>query len=369
MRSYRMSLAVCLLIYTISCDYDPTDPTDTGSLLNIAYAPEAVTIAIPSSYPSLEVPKDNPLTKEGILLGRKLFYDPILSRDSTQACASCHHAELNFTDTLAVSKGVDGLTGRRSAMSLLDGAFQHVGLFWDGRAPTLEEQALKPVEDVKEMHALWPDVVLKLRHSFHYPEEFRTAFGIPHRDSITKGLVVKAIAQFERTLVSSGKSKYDLALTPGSGVFFSESELRGYQMFFDQSGRRLPDAECFHCHNAPLMASSDYFNNGIQQVNTLQDFTDKGRGEVTGKLLDNGMFRAPSLRNIELTPPYMHDGRFKTLSEVIDHYNSGGFPADNKNPFIRKLGLTPSQKADLLAFLHTLTDSSIISRPDFRSPF
>jgi cytochrome c peroxidase len=369
MRSYRFYIAFCVLIYAISCDYDPAEPADTGNLLQIAYSPEPIHLVVPSSYPSLEVPADNPLTREGILLGRKLFYDPILSRDSTQACASCHHPELNFTDTLPVSKGVDGLPGRRSAMSLLDNAFQHVGLFWDGRVSTLEEQALKPVEDVKEMHALWPDVINKLKRSAHYPAEFRRAFGIPHRDSITKGLAVKAIAQFERTIISSGKSKYDLALTPGSGVFFSESELRGYEMFFDQSGRRLPDAECFHCHNAPLMASSDYFNNGIQPVNTLQDFTDKGRGEVTGKLLDNGMFRAPSLRNIDLTPPYMHDGRFKTLSEVIDHYNAGGFPADNKNPFIRKLGLTPSQKADLLAFLHTLTDSTIIIRQDFRSPF
>lgn len=363
-----VSIAICLLIYAISCDYDPND-MDSGSLLNIPYNPEAVTISIPSTYPNLDIPLDNLMTKDGIQLGRKLFFDPILSRDSTLSCSSCHRPNLSFTDSLPVSIGVDKLNGRRSAMSVLDGGFQHVGLFWDGRAETLEKQALKPVEDPLEMHALWPDVIAKLKRSNHYPTEFRKAFGIPDKDSINRELTVKAIAQFERTLVSSGKSKFDLALTPGSGVFFTESEERGFIMYFDKSGGRMPDAECFHCHNSPLMASSDFFNNGIQKVNTLEDFPDKGRGEVTGRLLDNGMFRAPTLRNIALTAPYMHDGRFNTLEEVLEHYNSGGFPADNKNPFIRKLNLTQSQKEDILAFLHTLTDSTFLNRPDLRTPF
>jgi cytochrome c peroxidase len=368
MRPWILSTIVCLLIYVMSCDYDPDD-TDPGSLLNISYAPEQVTIPTPANYPHLEIPLDNPTTKEGIQLGRKLFFDPILSRDSSQSCSSCHHPNLSFTDSLPVSQGVDKLNGRRSAMSLLDAGFQHIGLFWDGRAETLEKQALKPVEDPVEMHALWPEVIAKLKRSNHYPIEFRKTFGIIHKDSINRELAVKAIAQFERTFVSSGRSKFDLALTPGSGVFFTESEERGFIMYFDKSGGRMPDAECFHCHNSPLMASSDFFNNGIQKVNTLEDFADKGRGEVTGRLLDNGMFRAPTLRNIALTAPYMHDGRFKTLEEVINHYNSGGFPADNKNPFIRKLNLTEVQKGDILAFLNTLTDSSFIQRPDLRSPF
>ena len=369
MRPLTFSTMICLLIYVISCNYDPSEYLDSGSLLILPYSPEPISITTPSTYPIVEIPADNPMTKDGVQLGRQLFYDPILSRDSTQACASCHHAELSFTDTLPVSKGVDKLNGRRSAMSLVDVGFQHVGLFWDGRVSTLEKQALLPVEDPIEMHAFWPEVINKIKRNSHYPNAFRKAFGIIHKDSITKELAVKAIAQFERTIVSNGQSKYDLALTAGSGVFFTESELRGFQMYFDQSGRRLPDAECFHCHNAPLMASADFFNNGIQKVNTLDDFADKGKGEVTGKLLDNGMFRAPTLRNIALTAPYMHDGRFKTLDEVLNHYNSGGFPADNKNPFIRKLDLTPGQKLDLIAFLHTLTDSSIIKRPDFKSPF
>ena len=168
-------------------------------------------------------------------------------------------------------------------------------------------------------------------------------------------------------IVSSGKSKYDLSITPGSGVF-RWKRVSWFLMYFDKSGGRMPDAECFHCHNLPLLASTDYFNNGIQKVNSLNDFPDKGRGGVTGNLVENGQFRAPTLRNITYTAPYMHDGRFKTLEEVIDHYNSGGNPADNKNPFIRKLKHRPA-KLDLIAFLKTLADSSLIKNPELRSPF
>ncbi|MGB2736075.1 MAG: cytochrome c peroxidase [Saprospiraceae bacterium] len=357
-----------MLVMIAGCDYDPSLDTKEDLLL-IPYQP--VSLATPSlpTYPAMEIPSDNPLTQAGVALGRKLFYDPILSGDSTQSCSSCHHLNQSFTDGLATSKGIDGLSGRRSAMSLIDAGFQRAGLFWDGRVSTLEAQALLPVEDVLEMHFNWPDAIQRLQRHKDYPTDFRKAFGITTIDSITKYLAARAISQFERTMVSSGKSKYDLALTPGSGVFFTESELRGFDMYFDKSGGRLPDAECFHCHNAPLMASTDFFNNGIQQVSSLDDFKDKGRGAISGATAENGMFRAPSLRNIVLTAPYMHDGRFKTLEEVIDHYDSGGFLAENKNPFIRKLKLTPGQKQDIIAFLHTLTDSSFVQNPDLRSPF
>lgn len=357
------------ILFVAGCDFDPSELPE-GDLLHIPYEPESVIPVIPESYPQLEIPSDNPMTKEGINLGRKLFFDPILSRDSSLSCSSCHQPEKSFTDALASSKGVDNIPGRRSAMSLLDIGFQAKGLFWDGRAQSLEMQALMPVEDPVEMHFHWPGVLERLKRHPSYPMEFRKAFGIAHIDSITKFLAVKAIAQFERTLISSGKSKFDLAITPGSGVFFSESELRGFEMYFDRSGGRLPDAECFHCHNAPLMSSLDFFNNGIQPVRGGgQVFDDNGLGVVTGNPAQNGMFKAPSLRNIALTGPYMHDGRFSSLEQVIDHYDSGGFPADNKNPFVRKLGLTSQQKADLLAFLHTLTDSSFTKNGSFRSPF
>lgn len=364
----RKYLAVFFIALFLSCDFDLSEQA-TGSLDHIPYAPNLVPNPKVSGYPVMEIPMTNPLTEEGIQLGRKLFFDPILSRDSSLSCAGCHKPELSFTDGLTTSIGVDGLNGKRSAMSLIDIGFQKNGLFWDGRSHTLEDQALLPIEDVLEMHFTWPGVIERIKKHKTYPAEFRKAFGIVHIDSISKFLVTKAVAQFERTLVSTGKAKYDLALTPGSGVFFTESELRGFDMYFDKSGGRLPDAECFHCHNSPLMASNDYFNNGIQKATSLTDFADPGRGKITGSLVENGQFRAPTLRNIALTAPYMHDGRFKSLDEVVDHYNSGGHAADNKNPFVRPLKLTASQKADLIAFLHTLTDSSFVKNPSFRSPF
>ncbi len=360
--------SILLMVFGLGCDFDPSE-VDEGDLKRIPYSPERYRVNVPSSFPELEVPGDNPLTKAGVALGRKLFFDPILSRDSTQSCSSCHHPDKNFTDGLATSKGVDLINGRRSAMALIDIGFQTRGLFWDGRSQTLEGQALLPVEDPVEMHFTWPGVIERLKRHPEYPTDFRRAFGIDSRDSITKFLAAKAIAQFERTLISSGTTRYDQALTPGSGIFFSESELRGFEMYFDKSGGRLPDAECFHCHNAPLFSSLDYFNNGIQQVKNGNQFDDNGLGAITGNVAQNGMFKAPSLRNIAQSAPYMHDGRFKTLEEVIEHYNSGGHPADNKNPFIRKLGLTAQQKADLLAFLHTLTDTSFAQKPDYKSPF
>lgn len=361
-------LAFLLLTLLFSCDFDPGEQ-DEGRLDHIAYNPKSVPTPAVVGYPQMEIPTGNPLTEDGIELGKRLFFDPILSRDSTLSCAGCHKPELSFTDGLPTSKGIDGLNGKRSAMSLLDIGFQQNGLFWDGRSRTLEEQALLPVEDVLEMHFTWPEAIDRIKRHELYPTAFRKAFGIVHIDSISKYLVTKAISQFERTLVTSGNAKYDLALRPGSGVFFTENELRGFEMYFDKSGGRLPDAECFHCHNSPLMASNDYFNNGIQKVTSLTDFADPGRGKITGSIVENGQFRAPTLRNISFTAPYMHDGRFKTLEEVIEHYNSGGHPADNKNPFIRSLKLTPAQKSDLIAFLHTLSDSSFVKNPAFKSPF
>jgi cytochrome c peroxidase len=357
---------VCIIF--MGCDFDVSEP-DLGLLDAIPYLPQRIQTPAVPNYPVMEIPIENGLTQDGILLGRKLFFDPILSRDSSLSCAGCHQPTRSFTDGLPTSPGVDKKQGLRSSMSLLDIGFQQHGLFWDGRVNTLEQQALLPIEDPLEMHFTWTGVIERLKRHPQYPIDFRKAFGIRHRDSITKELAVKAIAQFERTLISSGRSKYDLALTPGSGVFFTESELRGFDMYFDKSGGRLPDAECFHCHNAPMMASSEFFNNGIQMTSDLRDFKDLGRGKITGSLVQNGMFRAPTLRNIALTAPYMHDGRFQTLEEVIDHYNSGGFPAANKNPFVRSLKLTSGQKKDLIAFLHTLTDSSFIQNQAFRSPF
>ncbi len=313
----------------------------------------------------MEQPADNLMTNDGIRLGRKLFYDPILSVDSTISCSSCHLPELSFADGLAFSEGVDGTTAR-SSMSITNIGFHNNGFFWDGRASSLEEQAHMPVEDPIEMGEMWSNVEQKLRSHPEYPADFRRAFGIDAKTMITKDLATKAISQFERSVITGGNSRYDRFIR--GEIFLGEDEFNGYLMYFDFDPT-IPDAECGHCHNAPLFGGEDFFNNGLQTSPDLMSFADPGLGRVTGNISDNGKFKAPSLRNIEFSAPFMHNGQFATLEEVIEHYNSGGLNSPNKSPLIRQLQLTESQKADLLAFILTLSDSSALTNPDYQNPF
>jgi cytochrome c peroxidase len=358
--------------------------TSECDLTTIPYNPVAYTIIKPAHFPEIPIPPDNPMTVDGVQLGRRLFYDPILSGDSTQSCASCHLPAGNFTDNKAFSVGIDGIAGKRSAMALINIAYATNGLFWDGRSLTLEAQALLPIEDPIELHTTWPNVINKLKQHPEYPGLFRKAFGISGCEQITKELAAKAMAQFERILISSGQSKFDQYLL-GDQFALDDEALDGKLMFFDEgisSGLQLPDAECFHCHGGLTLTGNQYFNNGIDSVGALNDFVDKGRGGITGNPWDNGKFRAVTLRNIALSAPYMHDGRFQTLEEVIDHYTSGGRPAPNKDPFVHPIGfpqqsgstviytgLTPYHKQALLKFLHALTDTTFVNNPDIQNPF
>jgi len=250
-------------------------------------------------------------------------------------------------------------------MSLANVGYYYKGLFWDGRSKSLEDQALVPVREPHEMNSDWSLVELKLRTHPKYPDLFQKAFSIRDHKEITRFLVAKAIAQFERTLISAN-AKYDQVLEGKAS--YTESEERGRKIFFDASDE-LPKSECGHCHIDPLFTNLDFFNNGIQQVNSLEGFPDKGRGKVTKIIYDNGKFRVPTLRNIELTAPYMHDGRFNTLEEVLDHYISGGHLADNLNPNVRQLNFSERDKTDLIAFLKTLTDTNFVHNPAFANPF
>ncbi|MBK8426508.1 MAG: cytochrome C peroxidase [Lewinellaceae bacterium] len=350
-------------------------------LTDIPYKTTAYTIQKPAHFPQIPVPADNPMTLEGVQLGRRLFYDPILSADSTMSCASCHLPQGSFTDNKAVSTGIDGIAGRRSSMSLLNIAYANNGLFWDGRAATLEAQALMPVEDPIEMHHTWPNLVEQLKLHPEYPALFRKAFGIDNCCGITKELTARALAQFERILISSGTSKYDQFVL-GDPDALDDMELDGKLMFFDEGQDvNLPDAQCFHCHGSITLTGNNYFNNGLDSVASLDDFTDKGRGEISRNRTDNGKFRAPTLRNIALTAPYMHDGRFPTLEAVLEHYNGNGKGVSNEDPFIRQIGfplggsvltysgLTAYQQRALVKFLHTLTDTTFVNNPDIQNPF
>ena len=354
-----------------ACQDDPMTPMDDkdeGDLTDIPYEPEFVDPPRPQGYPEMEIPEDNPLTEAGIELGRHLFYDPILSRDSTIACASCHFPSAVFSDHNALAIGIDNQVGPRSSMSLLDVGFFTNGLFWDGHAATLEELVVDPIQSPIEMHSAIPDVINDLQTHSNYPEMIRKAFGIERKEEIEVQHVTKSVSQFMRTIVSSGNSKFDQVFAPDGTTLFTDAELNGYDMFFDISFD-LPDAECGHCHNAPLFTTNQFFNNGLQQDQGNLNFPDNGRGDVTGRYIDNGKMKAPSLRNIALRTPYMHDGSLKTLEEVVDHYNSGGHPAENRDPLIRPLGLSEQQKSDLIAFLHTLTDTAAIQNPRLSNPF
>lgn len=339
-----------------------------GDLKDIRFSPTKYVFAEGETdyLGPIPVPGDNELTNEGVRLGQHLFYDPILSGDNTMSCSSCHDPKLAFTDGLAKSPGISGIVGRRSSMSLVNAAYYTKGLFWDGRSNNLEEQALIPVEDEIELHDTWPNVIEELKSHEEYPKMFREAFGIEDSEEITKELAAKALAQFQRIIVS-GQSKFDKVVVAGKGAFTDE-EYYGLETFFDVNPL-LQDGECGHCHNDPLFTTNQYFDNGLQDADSFSEYKDIGLGLVTGNEYDYGKFRAPTLRNIALTAPYMHDGRFQTLEEVIEHYDSGGHMTPNKDGLIYPLNLTDEQKEGLIAFLHTLTDTSYLSNPYINNPF
>ncbi|MEO6130307.1 MAG: cytochrome c peroxidase [Saprospiraceae bacterium] len=365
-RSFVYYLLLVTGVICISRCHDTIEmPDENVDLTHIPYQPITYFPTIPNGYPALEQPTDNVMTIDGIQLGRKLFYDPILSIDSTKSCSTCHQQEKSFTDHLPFSEGVNGHTNR-SSLSLVDVGFQFHGFFWDGRAASLELQAIQPVENPIEMGESWDHVSLKLKRQPAYQEGFRKAFGIASSALITKDLATKAISQFERTFISSGRSRYD-RFARGE-IFLNDNETNGYLMFFNLD-HDLPDAQCGHCHTAPLFGTTDYFNNGLQESADFEGFTDKGLGVTTGIASDNGKFKTPTLRNLVFTVPYMHDGRFNTIEQVVNHYTSGGKPSPNKSPFLNNLHLTESQKSDLISFILTLTDSSVLADPAFKNPF
>ncbi len=315
----------------------------------------------PPRYAAMLFPADNPTTEEGIALGRELFFDPVLSADSTISCGSCHRPELAFTDGRKLAIGIGGRVGTRNTLGLTNIGYFHHPLFWDGRAENLEAQALHPVGTPREMGGSWPVVIERLRAA-GYAEAFARAFGSPGIDTTRVG---RALAQYQRTLISRD-SRYD-RVQRGEASYSDKEEL-GHALFFDLGDdpagayAGLPTAECAHCHTPPHFSNQRFENNGLDEAADLRAFPDAGRGSVTGNVYDNGRFRTPGLRNVALTAPYMHDGRFATLEEVIDHYNSGGHYAENRSPNVHGLGLNRNQKAALVAFLRTLTDSSFVNR-------
>lgn len=327
------------------------------------YIATPYTLEIPQGFPQMVIPEDNPLTVEGIELGRKLFYDEILSLDHSISCGSCHAPSGGFSDSAQFSKGVGGTLGNRQSMPLINLGW-NFSFFWDGRAPALEKQILAPVPNPVEMHLQWKEAAHRLKNHPTYPYLFKKAFNSYEIDS---NQVAKAIAQFLRTMVS-GNSKFDKYLR--SEATLTTDELYGFDLFQVDRSPTTYGGDCFHCHVHPIFfqLNTDFMNNGLDAT-----FSDNGRGIVTGNPNDNGKFKIPTLRNIELTAPYMHDGRFSTLEQVIDHYSTGLQDSPTISPLMKEVDnggllLPPYEKACLVAFLKTLTDMEFINNPDFQDP-
>ena len=310
--------------------------------------PIALELEIPSNLPPMTVPDDNVMTYEGVDLGRRLFYDVRLSGDNAMSCGSCHHQNVGFADNSGTfSEGIDGQLGDIQAMPLVNLGWSEA-LFWDGRSIGLEDQAREPVKNPIEMHESWANALAELQADADYPRHFKATFGT---DQITEDLVVKAIAQFERTMISAN-SEYDKFARRESNAL-SDAAKRGADLFFGERG------DCFHCHSEGLLTDFDFHNNGLDS--TL-DNTNQGRAKV----------KTPGLHNVEVTAPYMHDGRFATLEEVVDHYSTGIRRSPTLSPKIKSpdgLYLTEQEKADLVAFLKSLTDREFLTDQRFADPY
>ncbi|MFQ5863554.1 MAG: cytochrome-c peroxidase [Candidatus Brocadiales bacterium] len=304
--------------------------------------------SLPLGIPELIIPDDNPVTPEKVALGRKLYFDKRLSLDNTVSCATCHDPEKGFADAAPVSTGIKGQKGRRSAPTVLNSALYDFQ-FWDGRALTLEEQAKQPIINPIEMGMPSHDALVeKLKGIEEYRQDFQKTFG----EEITIDNIVRAIASFERTLLA-GNSPFDQFMYGGDEKAISNLAKKGLGVFRGK-GR------CVTCHEIvgsfALLTDSKFHNIGVGMDKTEPDL---GRYEVTKEDKDKGAFKTPTLRNIALTAPYMHDGSEPTLEEVVDLYDRGGIPNAHLSGEIRPLKLTEKEKKALVEFLNTLTSSDL----------
>jgi cytochrome c peroxidase len=319
-----------------------------GASTSSVDSPEQTLVNVPSDFPQLPVPQDNKLTPEKIALGKKLFYDKRLSRTEEVSCGSCHLQENAFADPNALSIGVHGLKGNRNAPTLANMAY-NTSFFWDGGVPTLEQQAIGPIMNPVEMDMTLSEVVTRLAADPEYVEMFSRAFNT----TPSPGTVTRAIASFVRTLVS-GNSRYD-RFNRGDSSALNASEKRGLNLFLSER------AECFHCHIGYNLSNNTFKNNAF-----IGALPDSGRAKITENPADLGKFKVPTLRNIALTAPYMHDGSLATLEEVIEHYTTLSRAHGNLDPNIHPLTLSAQDKADLIALLKSFTDDEFINNPSFK---
>lgn len=307
---------------------------------------------IPAGFPPLPVPADNPLSAQKIALGRRLFYDTILSLDNSIACANCHQQQHAFADVTPTSIGVRREIGVRNSPTIANAGYAQI-LFFDGRAHSLDEQILGALTNPAEMYATEEMITARLQSHEAYPALFRSAFGETAKP--TAKTAVQAIASFVRTILS-GNSPYD-RFTRGDSAALTTAQRRGMSLFFSDR------THCSTCHSGFNFSDEKFHSTGL-----YSHYYDVGRFNITRLEKDRGTFRTPTLRNIALTAPYMHDGETFTLEQVMHHYNTGGKPFINKDPLIVPLNLTDAEIADVIAFLRSLTDEQLLTNPKFAKP-
>ena len=312
---------------------------------------EELKFVVPEGWPKPTYDfEKNPIRPEIFSLGRKLFYDPVLSRDSSTSCSSCHLQYTNFTHIdHSLSHGINGRIGSRNTLSIVNMAW-NTSFMWDGGINHLEVQALAPIENPDEMDSSMKDILKKLNNSESYKKKFRKAFG---GGEITGQNFLKALTQY-MLMLESYNSKYDRVMRKEKGIAFNEYELKGLTVFRQH---------CESCHREPLFTNGGFENNGLEIDPTLNDY---GRIKITGKKEDSLKFKVPTLRNIELSQPYMHDGRYKNLQMVLFHYSAGIAESKNKSDKIHgAMPLSEEDKGNLIAFMKTLTDESFLQDKRF----
>ncbi len=360
-----LAAIICCCFVFLSCQDDEDTTTNVNG---VEYDPSPYSITYGAFDPP-NIASDNQLTIQGVKLGRMLFYEKRLSKNNSLSCAGCHRQKHAFTDTSRFSIGIRGKFGKRQAMSVFNMAWNENEFFWDGRAHLLRHQALMPIQDSLEMDEQLENIVQKLNVDQNYLDQFMSAFG---SEEITELKISLALEQFMNSIVSV-ESKYDRYLR--GEIVLDTNEERGRYLFFAEFNPGIPNlsgADCAHCHIGKNFENDKYLNNALD---TDAGMMDNGRMNVTGMSSDKGKFKVTSLRNIELTAPYMHDGRFQTLEEVVDHYNSGMKMSSTIDPALiyplnsGGLQLTNEDKRDLIAFLKTLTDEVMLTNQEYSNPF
>jgi len=377
-----LSLVISVSVLIIACSKDETEIAQedlVAKYLNLPATPYNYAnpslpayLSAPPIQGQINTPADNQITDPGATLGRVLFYDKTLSKNKTISCASCHKQENAFSDFEVLSKGFNGGSTRRNSMSLIDAKYYPIGMFfWDQRAATLEQQVLMPIQDLVEMGITLDTLVKRVQDQPYYSSLFTKAFG---NGTINSNTISKALSQFVRSIISY-QSKYDQGrqmlptapAPPPNAVFpnFTAQENRGKEIFLS------PIGGCAPCHGSETFTAPEAKNNGLDAT-----ITDRGFGTVTGNAADDGEFKVTTLRNVELTAPYMHDGRFTTLEQVIEHYNSGVKNHPNLSPQLklpngqpRLLNISVADKVALVAFLKTLTDRNVTTDVKYSNPF